>query len=99
VPASIRAEIKRQAVAKTRRPTRRPRGSSNLPAGMVRLDYPRVRGYLVRVGYTRTRKGWRPINKAYFGDSRFGGPRKARTAADAWLKRLLKTRRSKKRKR
>jgi len=58
---------------------------------MVRLDYPKVQGYLVRIGYLRTKTGWVPKYKAYFSDTRCGGKAKARAAADAWLEGLLRT--------
>jgi hypothetical protein len=58
---------------------------------MVRLDYPKVQGYLVRIGYLRTKTGWVPKFKGYFSDTRCGGKAKARAAADAWLEGLLRT--------
>ena len=58
---------------------------------MVRLDYPKVRGYIVRIGYIRTKTGWKPRFKAYFSDTRHGGKAKARAAAQAWLDGLLRT--------
>jgi len=58
---------------------------------MVRLDYPKVRGYLVRIGYLRTKSGWVPKFKAYFSDTRCGSKAKARAAADAWLAGLVRT--------
>jgi len=68
-----------------------PRRGRRLPPGMVRLDYPKVQGYLVRIGYLRTKTGWVPKYKAYFSDTRCGGKAKARAAADAWLEGLLRT--------
>ena len=67
------------------------RTGQRLPPGMIRLDYPSARGYLIRIGYTRTRQGYKPQNKAYFSDARYGTPAKARAAAEAWLERLLRT--------
>jgi len=85
----------RRAAAKTpRRPKitpPAPRRGRRLPPGMVRLDYPKVRGWLVRIGYLRTKTGWVPKYKAYFSDTRCGGKAKARAAADAWLAGLLRT--------
>ena len=85
----------RRAVAKTRRRPKitlpAPRRGRRLPPGMVRLDYPKVRGYLVRIGYLRTKTGWVPKYKAYFSDTRCGGKAKARAAADAWLAGLVRT--------
>ena len=82
-----------------RRTTRRPpklslpraRVGRRLPPGMVRLDYPRARGYLVRVGYIRHKTGWRPRYQAYFSETRYGGKAKAKAAAEAWLRGLIKT--------
>jgi hypothetical protein len=58
---------------------------------MIRLDYPKVRGYLVRIGYRRTKTGWTPKFKGYFSDTRYGSKAKARAAAEAWLSTLLRT--------
>jgi hypothetical protein len=58
---------------------------------MIRLDYPSARGYLIRLGYTRTRAGYKPQRKAYFSDTRWGSRTKARAAAEAWLERFLRT--------
>ena len=58
---------------------------------MIRLDYPKVRGYLVRIGYRRTKTGWTPKYKGYFSDTRYGTKAKARAAAEAWLTTLLRT--------
>ena len=67
------------------------RAGQLLPPGMIRLDYPSARGYLIRIGYTPTRDGYKPRQKAYFSDARYGTPAKARAAAEAWLERLLRT--------
>jgi hypothetical protein len=90
----------RRTVAR-RKPTRRPklvlprpRRGRRLPPGVVRLDYPKVQGYIVRIGYIRTPTGWRPRHKAYFGDVRWGGKTAARRAALAWLEQLIRTGRS-----
>jgi hypothetical protein len=56
----------------------------------VRLDYEKVQGYIVRIGYIRTPNGWRPRHKAYFGDVRWGGKTAARRAALAWLEDLIR---------
>lgn len=69
----------------------RPRAGRRLAPGLVRLDYDKVRGYIVRIGYIRTKTGWRPRHKAYFSDVRFGGKAKAKAAAEAWLKGLIRT--------
>lgn len=89
-----RKTVERRPAAKPRRPKIKlpaARRGRRLPPGMVRLDYPKVRGYLVRIGYTRTRNGWVPKYKAYFSDTRCGGKAKARAAADKWLEGLIKT--------
>jgi hypothetical protein len=87
--------LARRVAAKSRRRPKiklpAPRRGRRLPPGMVRLDYPKVRGYLVRIGYLRTKSGWVPKFKAYFSDTRCGGKAKARAAADAWLAGLVKT--------
>ena len=78
-----RKTVARRPAAKPRRPKIKlpaARRGRRLPPGMVRLDYPKVRGYLVRIGYTRTRNGWGPKYKAYFSDTRCGG--KAKTVLD-----------------
>jgi len=79
---------------KARKPTvplPKPRKGRKLPPGMIRLDYDRARGYLVRIGYLRTKSGWRPKFKAYFSDTRWGGKAPARRAAEAWLRTLIRT--------
>ena len=86
----------RQAKKKRRKsapkiPLPKPRRGRRLTPGIVRLDYPKVKGYIVRIAYRRTSRGWRPRFKAYFGDGRFGGKKKALAAAEAWLKALIKT--------
>lgn len=87
--------LARRPAAKTRRRPKiklpAPRRGRRLPPGMVRLDYPKVRGYLVRIGYLRTKSGWVPKFKAYFSDTRCGSKAKARAAADAWLAGLVRT--------
>lgn len=89
-----RKRVARRPAAKARRPKIKlpaARRGRRLPPGMVRLDYPKVRGYLVRIGYTRTKTGWVPKYKAYFSDTRCGGKSKARAAADKWLADLVRT--------
>ncbi|HXY29630.1 MAG TPA: hypothetical protein VEI06_02885 [Gemmatimonadaceae bacterium] len=57
------------------------------------MDQPstRTHGFVVRVDYRRTPKGWRPRHTAFFGDVRHGGKKKALGAAENWLKVLRKT--------
>lgn len=67
--------------------------------GITRVDQPstRTHGYVVRVNYQQTERGWRPKFTAFFGDARYGGQRKALTAARSWLKQLRRTGRPPKR--
>ncbi|HEU4642513.1 MAG TPA: hypothetical protein VFS44_08670 [Gemmatimonadaceae bacterium] len=51
----------------------------------------------MRVNYQQTERGWRPKFTAFFGDARYGGQRKALTAARSWLKQLRRTGRPPKR--
>jgi len=67
------------------------RRGRRLPPGVVRLDYPKVRGYIVRIGYIRTKTSWKPRHKAYFSDTRFGGKANAKAAAEKWLAGLIRT--------
>ena len=69
----------------------RPRRGRRLPPGIVRLDYEKAKGYIVRIGYIRSKGGWRPRFKAYFADGRYGSKAKAFAAAQAWLKALIRT--------
>ena len=89
VPARKSATKRRKTAPKV--PLPKPRRGRRLTPGIVRLDYPKVKGYIVRIAYRRTTRGWRPRFKAYFGDGRFGGKKKALAAAQAWLKALIKT--------
>jgi hypothetical protein len=95
-----KARAKKSRPASTRRfrapkklviPLPRAREGRRLPPGICRLDYPRVRGYIVRLSYRRTRAGWKPRFKAYFGDTRHGGKAKAFAAAQAWLRAVTET--------
>ncbi|HTS87261.1 MAG TPA: hypothetical protein VMG41_02120 [Gemmatimonadales bacterium] len=45
----------------------------------------------MRISYRRTRDGWKPRFKAYFGDTRYGGKAKAFAAAEAWLRAVTET--------
>jgi hypothetical protein len=67
------------------------RRGRRLPPGLTRLDYPKVRGYIVRIGYIRTKTGWKPKFKGYFSDARYGSKAKARAAAEVWRATLLRT--------
>ncbi|HJR62234.1 MAG TPA: hypothetical protein VJ803_00930 [Gemmatimonadaceae bacterium] len=80
-------------MASPRAKTRRRASSTKLERGITRVDQPstRTHGFVVRVGYRRTARGWRPKHTAFFGDARFGGKAKALAAARTWLKRLERT--------
>ena len=67
-----------------RRATRK---KSALPPGISRIDQEstRTHGWFVRVGYRRTKQGWRPKHRAFFGDKSHGGKTAALKAAEQWL--------------
>ncbi|MGH7720794.1 MAG: hypothetical protein ACREON_18350 [Gemmatimonadaceae bacterium] len=79
-------------MARTRSSTRRAT-SARLERGITRVDQPstRTHGYVVRVGYRRTPRGWRPRHTSFFGDARHGSATKALAAARAWLRKLTRT--------
>ena len=84
-------KAKRASRGGARRATRKK--SSNLPAGISRIDQAstRTHGFFVRVGYHRTRDGkWRPKQRSFFGDAGHGGKAKALKAATKWLKSVSK---------
>lgn len=72
-------------------PLPRAREGRRLPPGIVRLDYERATGYIVRLAYRLTETGYRPRFRAYFSDTKYGGPRKALAAAVAWLEAVTRT--------
>jgi hypothetical protein len=61
-------------------------GKSKIP-GISRIDQEstRTHGWFVRVGYRRTKQGWRPKHRAFFGDKSHGGKTAALKAAEQWL--------------
>lgn len=61
--------------------------------GITRVDQEstRTHGYVVRVGYRRTPRGWRPRFTAFFGDVRHGGAARALAAARKYLKQIQRT--------
>ncbi|MBK7783047.1 MAG: hypothetical protein IPJ57_00925 [Gemmatimonadetes bacterium] len=69
----------------------RARKGRRLSPGIVRLDYERATGYMVRLSYRRTATGYRPRFRRYFSDVKYGGPRKALRAAEAWLSEVSRT--------
>jgi hypothetical protein len=68
-----------------KKPARRV-GKSKIP-GISRIDQEstRTHGWFVRVGYRRTKQGWRPKHRAFFGDKSHGGKTAALKAAEQWL--------------
>jgi hypothetical protein len=80
-----------RAPKKLKIPLPQARQGRRLSPGIVRLDYDRARGYIVRLSYVRTKTGWRPRFKVYFSDSRCGGKAKALAAAEAWLRTVTTT--------
>ena len=80
---STRASKATKSAAK--KPARRV-GKSKIP-GISRIDQEstRTHGWFVRVGYRRTKQGWRPKHRAFFGDKSHGGKTAALKAAEQWL--------------
>jgi hypothetical protein len=70
-----------------------PRANGGLTPGICRVDQgsTRTHGYVVRVGYHKTNKGWRPRHTAFFGDAGYGGKRRALDAASTWLRKVKRT--------
>jgi hypothetical protein len=77
--------------AKLKVPLPRPRRGRRLSPGIVRLDYPRAKGYVVRLGHRLTRSGYRPRFNCYFGDAKYGSKKRALAAAEAWLEIVTRT--------
>ena len=88
-PKPRKAAAKRTPKLKV--PLPRPRRGRRLSPGIVRLDYPRAKGYVVRLGHRLTKNGYRPRFHQYFGDAKYGGKARALTAAEAWLKVVTRT--------
>jgi len=72
-------------------PLPRPREGRRLSPGIVRLDYPRAKGYVVRLGHRLTKSGYRPRFNCYFGDAKYGSKARALAAAEAWLEVVSRT--------
>ncbi len=89
MPPHSRARSRR--VAKLKVPLPRPRHGRKLSPGIVRLDYERATGYVVRLGHRLTKDGYRPKFHAYFGDAKYGGKAKALAAAEEWLEVVTRT--------
>jgi hypothetical protein len=71
----------------------KPRRGRRLTPGIVRVDSNRTHGYVVRIGYVRSRPGdrWRARYRAYFGDKMYGGKARALAAAERWIRDLTRT--------
>lgn len=67
------------------------RGDRRLMPGIVRLDYERAKGFVVRLQYRRLPEGWRPRFHQYFGDAKYGGKARALAAAEHWLDTVTRT--------
>ena len=81
--ATKRSATKKKTAAKK---VSRRVGKSKIP-GISRIDQEstRTHGWFVRVGYRRTKQGWRPKHRAFFGDKSHGGKTAALKAAEQWL--------------
>lgn len=86
--AAKKSTAKRTAkkTTKTAKKASRRVGKSKIP-GISRIDQEstRTHGWFVRVGYRRTKQGWRPKHRAFFGDKSHGGKTAALKAAEQWL--------------
>ena len=76
----------RKTATKSAKKVSRRVGKSKIP-GISRIDQEstRTHGWFVRVGYRRTKQGWRPKHRAFFGDKSHGGKTSALKAAEQWL--------------
>jgi hypothetical protein len=82
---ATKATKTRSTKSAAKKPARRV-GKSKIP-GISRIDQEstRTHGWFVRVGYRRTKQGWRPKHRAFFGDKSHGGKTAALKAAEQWL--------------
>jgi hypothetical protein len=94
---SASTKVRSQQTVKLKVPLPRPRRGRRLSPGIVRLDYPRAKGYVVRLGHRLTENGYRPRFHCYFGDAKYGSKARALAAAEAWLKIVTRTGRAPKR--
>ena len=65
--------------------------------GISRVDQPerRTHGYVVRLGYRRSRGGsYRPRVVSYFGDASHGGRKGAWEAAEKWRQQAMRKQKS-----
>ncbi len=86
-----RAKTAARRPPKLKVPLPRPRRGRRLSPGIVRLDYPRAKGYVVRLGHHLTKSGYRPRFNCYFGDAKYGSKARALAAAEAWLEIVTRT--------
>lgn len=88
---SSKAKAASRRPPKLKVPLPRPRRGRRLSPGIVRLDYPRAKGYVVRLGHRLTESGYRPRFNCYFGDAKYGSKARALAAAEAWLEIVTRT--------
>lgn len=72
-------------------PLPRAREGRKLLPGIVRLDYERAKGFVVRLKYDWVKGAWRPRFHQYFGDAKYGGKVNALRAAERWLDIVTRT--------
>ena len=86
VKKTAKRATKKTAAKKGAKKVSRRVGKSKIP-GISRIDQEstRTHGWFVRVGYRRTKQGWRPKHRAFFGDKSHGGKTAALKAAEQWL--------------
>ena len=86
VKKTAKRATKKAAAKKGAKKVSRRVGKSKIP-GISRIDQEstRTHGWFVRVGYRRTKQGWRPKHRAFFGDKSHGGKTAALKAAEQWL--------------
>lgn len=87
----VRSQRRTRRPPKLKVPLPRAREGRRLTPGIVRLDYERAKGYVVRLQYRRTAEGWRPKFHQYFGDAKYGSKSKALAAAETWLEVVTRT--------
>jgi hypothetical protein len=88
---AVRSEPRRRRPARLKVQLPRAREGRRLTPGIVRLDYERATGYVVRLQYHRHADGWRPKFHQYFGDAKYGSKAKALAAAETWLEIVTRT--------
>ena len=88
---AVRTRPRTRRPPKLKVPLPQARGDRRLTPGIVRLDYERAKGFVVRLQYRRTAEGWRPKFHQYFGDAKYGGKGRALAAAEGWLDVVTRT--------